>query len=237
MPIRHLSWVVVLAGSLVVGGCAYRGEATTPIERSLTWFSYLNGDDLRAACKPGTPDRFRLVYNAVYVEQVRAYDVTADAKGSGAILHERVFGAADLKPFSISQPTDILAPWQGTTADRRLDAADLDRLRKSLRASGVYEPLTKRLNLDSDGFYWVVASCDGGHFAFNAYRWPSKRFAAATFPALLFGWDGTGVAVNPPREVDPRMVHHVSPGEEMREVQRFQLAAEGSGLIGLTRLF
>lgn len=236
MPIRRLSTFAMLVTTLLAGACAYQGGTADPFGRSLTWFSYLNGDDLRTSCGLSTPDRFRLVYNAVYVEQVRAYDVTASADGGGEMT-VKVFGAAKPGQFSLSQPTDLLAPWRGTTANRRLDAGDLDRLRQSLRASNVYDPLAQRLELDSDSFYWVVSACTGGHFAFNAFRWPSDRFKAATFPSLLFGWDDTGVAVNPPRKVDPRLVHQASEGEDMRRAQRFNLAAEKDGLVGLAKLF
>jgi len=45
---------VVLAGG-VLAGCAYRGDIDNPAPIKATWFSYLNGEDLRAACVEGAP--------------------------------------------------------------------------------------------------------------------------------------------------------------------------------------
>ena len=51
---------------LLPAGCTTRGAEHDPIARTLTWYSYLNGDDLRAACTAGATDRYRLVYNAIW---------------------------------------------------------------------------------------------------------------------------------------------------------------------------
>ena len=45
----------------ILAGCTYRGEIDQPATLKATWFSYLNGDDIRSACADGTPVRYRLV--------------------------------------------------------------------------------------------------------------------------------------------------------------------------------
>ena len=54
--------ILLCVAVLGLGACTtYRGLPTNPVERSLTWFSYLAGDDLQAACKAGGPDHYRFV--------------------------------------------------------------------------------------------------------------------------------------------------------------------------------
>jgi hypothetical protein len=52
-----------------------------PIVRSLNWFSYVASDDIRAACRPGARNRLRLVYNALWEEQVRTYELFLQPDG------------------------------------------------------------------------------------------------------------------------------------------------------------
>jgi hypothetical protein len=52
-----------------------------PVVRSFNWFSYVGGDDIRSACQPGGRNRVRLVYNGLWDEQVRVYDVFLQPDG------------------------------------------------------------------------------------------------------------------------------------------------------------
>ncbi len=62
---RRLFLCAALAAPLLVlSACTYRGESDNPVVRRFTWFSYLNGDDIRAACRADTRERYRFVYNA-----------------------------------------------------------------------------------------------------------------------------------------------------------------------------
>src|SRR5947207_5833773 len=56
-----------------------------PIVRTFNWFSYVGGDDIRSACVPGGRDRVRLVYNALWEEQVRVYDVFLQPDGTAGL--------------------------------------------------------------------------------------------------------------------------------------------------------
>lgn len=189
----------LIAALAVASACTYTGS-DNPIARRVAWFSYLNGDDIRKDCAAGAPDRMRFVYNAVYVQQVRTYDVSG---GPEPILKVRVIGRPDLSQFGISTPADVFGPWRGAMADVRLRDQDWALLRRVAGESGVLEPAPAGLELPSDGFYWSVVACLGGTLGFNAYLWPSERFERAQFSRLLFAWDPTGVAVNRPRPLTP----------------------------------
>ena len=46
-----------------------------PVIRKFTWFSYIGADDIREKCKYSSNPQYRFVYNGVYNEQVRTYDI------------------------------------------------------------------------------------------------------------------------------------------------------------------
>ena len=222
---------------LAMAACAYQGTPTTPVERNLTWYSYLNGDDMRPVCTAGAPDHYRLVYNGIYIEQVRAYDAVAGTPQSPGQITSRVLGKTDVRTLRLSAPRDVFTPWRGQTAFTPLGDDQLDRLKEALATDLDSHPLSGRLELPSDDFYWIVAACMDGEFRFNAFRWPSPRFEALKFPDLLSSWDKTGVPFNQPRKVDLFLLHQASPGEEMRNALRFNIAAEKNGLFGHRPLF
>ena len=56
-----------------------------PIVRSLNWFSYVAAEDIRAACRPGGRSRLRLIYNALWEEQVRAYELFLQPDGTAGL--------------------------------------------------------------------------------------------------------------------------------------------------------
>lgn len=185
---------------LALGGCLYSGGVENPIARKLSWFSYVGGDDIRRNCVAGAPAQYRLVYNASWDEQVRAYDLRRSATGTGAILWTHVFGGgSDVSRFALSDPT---APWRGQSGEARLDEARYRELIRAIEASGFGGPAPEGTRLQSWDFYWIVSACADGRFHFNAWRYPSERFAAIGFDALLFAVDGTGVRPNPPRRLD-----------------------------------
>jgi len=70
---RGMSLLIAMAVGL--SGCMYTGGVGEPMARKYSWFSYAAGDDIKAACTPDAPARYRLVYNANWNEQVRAYDL------------------------------------------------------------------------------------------------------------------------------------------------------------------
>lgn len=187
------------AALAILAGCAYRGEIDEPITLKVTWFSFLNGDDIRPACVPGAEPWYRLVYNGAYDEQLRAYEVVGDGAG-GAYYTARVLGGPglDVSRLSLTDP-QAMARW--TKARDRLGPADLQALEAALAASGAFEAAPVGLRLASEQFYWIVSLCRDGRFHFNAWLYPSARYERLRFPGVLLRHDGTGVAVNPPRKV------------------------------------
>ena len=191
--------LAVAAGGLTA--CTYRGDIDSPATIKATWFSYLNGDDIRARCVEGAPDAFRLVYNADYNEQLRSYEVVEQAAG-GARLTTRVQGRSGL-PLSRLDLRDPLAWARWTTSETELDAEDLAQLIAALERSGAFRAAPAGLNLYSEETYWVSSLCRDGVFSFNAWLFPSERFAGIAFAEVLFAHDGTEVAVRPPKDAPP----------------------------------
>lgn len=185
---------------LLLAGCLYAGGVESPVARRLNWFSYVAGDDIKRGCTADAPAQYRLVYNASWYEQVRAYDLRRSATGEGAMLWTHVFGGGgDMSRFNLSDPA---APWRGESGEVRLDEARYLELIRAIEASGFGGPSPDGTRLQSWDFYWVVSACAGGRFHFNAWLHPSDRFGAISFDKLLFARDGTGVRPNPPRRLD-----------------------------------
>ena len=199
LPRRRRALGLALLALGVLAGCAYEGAIDQPVTIKATWFSYLNGDDIRSACTDGAPSWYRLVYNGNYDEQLRTYEVVTDGTG-GAYYKARVQTGSglDLTKFSFGD-LQAMAGW--TTVQTRLIPVDLAALERALEASGAFGPAPVGLRLASEQFYWVASLCRDGRFHFNAWLYPSARAAGLRFPQVLLGHDGTGIAVNPPREV------------------------------------
>lgn len=229
---------VAFACALWVAGCASAGPVDNPVARKVTWFSYLNGDDLRAACRPGAAARFRFVYNGVYVEQVRTYDIAAGPVGSDRhLLRYRVIGETDVSTVTVRSPLDVFAPGRGAAGTARLADSDLDALDEALAGGRFFEAAPRGLSLAAEDFYWLASACVGGRFVFNAYRWPSQRFEAARFPDLLLAWDGSGVPLNPPRRTSAEELVFGGPKDLRDEALGFNLTVGDNGLVGVAPLF
>ena len=212
-------------------GCT-TGGSSNPVLRSLGWFNYLDGTEIRESCAPGKPDRYRLVYNAVWGEQVRDYEITTDPATGAARLDARILfpeapGEIDLR--------DPLSSFRGRHGSALLTPSEQQVFAEDLRRSGFYEPAPEGLVLPSDGYYWVVAACTGGAYHFNAWRYPSPRFAALRFPAFLFAHDTTGAAVRPPGPSAPRGPEN-RVTRETRTYSVFDLQVGRNGLTGIPRL-
>lgn len=244
----------VIAASGLVAACTYAGRDDA-ISQRFTWFSYLNGDDIRRRCAPGALDRYRLVYNGVYIQQARTYDIVPESDGPalgppdaaqagtppGYILRARVLGPNDLSnveiPFDtvFQDPLDILAPFAGRKSTLKLSGRDIDELDRRLAASGMFQPAPEGLYLRSEDFFWIGVACVNGRLAFNAWKYPSSRFEALTFPPLLFSWDQTFVPVNPPRSISPFEIYGEASPRDPRV--QFTLTVGENGLRGTGTLF
>lgn len=228
---RRLAAVAGLA--LLAAACAYRGGIDDPLTRRATWFSYLDGGDIRASCGPGSIDRYRLVYNARYDEQIRSYEVTGDGAGGG-ILIARAIDDANLAAVELD---DVLAPWRGKRAEARLSPAEMQEFIGLLDKSGMFAPPPDGLRLKSWRFYWVASGCHDGAFHFSAWTHPSARWDELAFPEFLFARDQTGTPVNPPRQVAVAEDFFArGPSDERGTTTRFTLEVGGKGLGGLATI-
>ena len=233
-PGRRAGPVLALGLALgILAGCTYRGEIDQPATLKATWFSYLNGDDIRSACADGTPVRYRLVYNGRYNEQLRAYEVVGDGNGGAYYTARTQRGSGlDLSRFSFDDP-QALAAW--TRFQTRLNPADLAALQGALDASGAFGPTPVGLRLGSEQFYWIASLCRDGRFQFNAWLYPSAGFARLRFPGILLAHDGTGTVINPPRAVPTFNPVRRPRGD--RVPVRFDLEIGEDGLKGYRPIF
>ncbi|MBP2230732.1 hypothetical protein J2847_004037 [Azospirillum agricola] len=230
----------LLAGALALAGCAAVGPADNPVARKLTWFSYLNGDDLRVACgKPGA-DRFRMVFNADYNRHVRTYDITGDPAedGGGAKVEARVIEATDLARLT---PLDPLSAARGHTATVRLNPDQFASFIGRLRDTGAFDPPPDGLRLSSNGIYWLINGCRGGQWFFSAHPYPSGRFTDVRFLEPMRALDGTGIPSLPPLPALPSPAdapRGLPPaGERAEGGVHFEVEVADGGLVGPTRPF
>lgn len=183
---------LVLAGS----ACTYRGQAMDePLTRRATWFSFVAGEDIRAACTPRSTDRYRLIYNGFWHDQVRIYELGLSQPRQ---LDMRALGPPDLTGISTS---DLLAPWRGRVGTVSLDAQRYDQLVAAFVADDLFGAPPVGLLLPSDGYYWTAVACRGGKFFYNAWLYPGARFAHLAFPGILLALDTTGEPYNQPNSM------------------------------------
>lgn len=229
-PFWHgLRVVLPLLCALAAAGCAHRGGIDEPAVRRATWFSYLDGGDIREACGPGTIDRYRLVYNGRYNEQLRSYEVTGDGAGGG-IYVARALNEANLANFTLD---DLQGPWRWKRAEGRLTPSEMQEFTGRLEKSGLFEAPPEGLRLKSWNFYWVASGCRGGEFQYSAWVHPSARWDRLAFPEFLFARDQTGVAVNPPRPVPVAENFLMGRPDSRGGTIRFTLDVDGKGLGGV----
>ncbi len=215
----------------VLTGCV-NAPLDNPIGRSLGWFNYLDASDIRNACTQRSGERYRLIYNAIWGEQVRIYDIAAAPADVEDSLAVRIFFPEVLNSIDLRDPLNL---YRGHTGIVPLSAADMAAFREALRASGFDAPTPRGLSLPSDGFYWVVAACRDGVFHYSAYAYPSERFAAIRFDRWLFDHDPTGVAVNLPGPPGPYSQSRNVSGDTSYSV--FNMMVGDNGLVGVGALF
>ncbi len=221
-----------LAATALVAACSATGPDDGFLARKLSWFSYLNGDPLREACAAGAPDRYRLVYNTDYTEEVRSYDVTVAPDG-GALMVVRVLPAANLARVD----GDLLGPWRGQRTEVRLGPAQLATLVGGLRSAGVFKPPPVGLRLASDQVYWLINGCHAGQWFLTGFLYPSPGFEGLAFVPVLAALDtGGGPPPDPATAIRQwhRVVHRWNNDDQ---AGFFTVQIGSQGLIGPTRLF
>lgn len=228
----HRLWRVTCI-TILLAGCTYRGDIDNPAVRKVSWFSYLDGTDIRTACAEGAADSYRLVYNGRYEEQLRSYEITADGAG-GAYLVARAKGGANAFDVSLD---DVLAPWRWKRAEGRLSPAELQQFVALLEQSGQFAGAPDGLRLFSGDFYWVGSACRDGAFHYHAWAFSNDGFAQLRFAEFLFKHDQTGWAVNPPRRIPAS--EFLGPQGRMEDQThiRFWLQVRENGLGGIPNAF
>lgn len=214
---------VAVLGLSALTACAYRGgDIGDPLVRKFHWFSFVEGEDIRGSCQQGTPDRYRLVYNGIYHEQLRIYEVDSLRR----ILVANVSGGADV---STIDPQDPAGPWRAQEARIPLDDQTYGRLIASFAAGGLFGPAAVGLSLPARSYFWTAAFCRDGRYGFTAWKHPSAAFDALPFDDILFALDTTGVAVKAagPVPFDPQWEDRA----RRNEVTDFTLKVGANGLV------
>ncbi len=189
-------FLINLAALLALTACSSAGPSNGPLSRTAEWFSYIAAEDIQATCRAGAPDRYRFVYNAVYTEQVRTYDLSLDGADATGLLRSAVFGGFPVSTFSL---TDPLARWRGEFSWETVTAESVARIQAELADAGFHAPPPVGEFLDSGDFYWVLNACIDGRHRFNVFAAPERPVGELAFFAHLLRYDRTGVAVNPVR--------------------------------------
>lgn len=185
--------IVSLAASLLVSACSDASRVDRPVIGHFAWFPYVGGEDIRDSCRPGSPARYRFVYNAVLDVQIRSYDLVRT--DSGATLQVRVphsgFALVDYR----GDAANPFSPRRDVTTT--LDVTAYRAIARQLEDDGFGRPTAIGQNLPSWDHYWVVSACADGKFHINGWRNGTPGFAALRFPALLYAQDRTEIPVNP----------------------------------------
>jgi hypothetical protein len=225
---RRLALLLLL---VVLASCAYRGGGEDPAVRKFSWFSMVNGDDIRGRCADTAGyERYRIIYNAVYSEQVRVYELNRGPK-DGHVLKAQI-----TQPGNLAEGVDLadlMRPWRPKSGLAFLDDATFSKLVSQLDVSGLFKGAPKGLDLPSESFFWTAVGCRNGQVYFSAWKHPGPEFSAIAFDKLLFALDQSGVKVNPPR-------HPVSiflPQRGNSGPEPFLMTVGENGLIGVSRLF
>lgn len=234
-PMLRLESRIVAAAlfALALAGCADTSRIDNPVLGRLSWFQYLAGEDIKAACVAETPARYRFIFNAVFDEQVRAYDLVRTE--TGAELRVRVSGG-DFRLLEFGFGTS----WRPETV-KRDSAAQLDRetylaLIRQIEADGFGAAPQDGMRLQSYDFYWAVSACAGGRFHFNAWRNETPEFAALRFPALLYAHDKTDIP--PARPYAQTYAAHVDRIRDKSGVDKnFEMIVRNGGLVGTAPWF
>jgi len=191
-----MKWIAAALMGLTLAGCAAKGPATNTFVMRYQWLDYVQGEDIKALCEAGAPARIRLIYNAIFTEEVRTYDLTAVDQGATSMATRRWRGdsAITLRAGSLE---GAMAPQEG---EAYIGPADTQAIVEALDASGFYAPPPDGLVLRSDDFFWVGSACIDGVFMVQAY--PKSRFADIRFAGLLSQFDPIPEPLPVPRELD-----------------------------------
>jgi len=191
--------MLVLLVALGVTGCTtYTGSQDNPVERSLTWFSYVAGDDIKAACMPGSRDHFRFVYNANYEQQIRTYELTGVDGGADFVTRARN-EAGNVARLSFSNP---FGPWELDRSQTLLSNGQAAGIIAALDRDASAAPPAANQQLGSNTHYWVVAGCSAGKFRLWAFDQGRVDMSGLAFIPALRAHDQTEVVFRTAKPVE-----------------------------------
>jgi hypothetical protein len=215
---------------IILSACSYQGGGDQPVIRKFTWFSYIEADDIRAKCKSSSNSQYRFVYNGVYNEQVRTYDIYQVEKGRYEIKIN-VTEEADVSSITLNlEDPDLFQPWNPRSSITNVSVKQINLLERTLKNVGFFVSSPPSGNLTSIDFYWVVSACTDQKFRQNAYIWPEEKFKNAAFPKLLSIWDFTDIPINPPRDTSNFSIYGTTETKNFRN--HFNLKFGSDGLLG-----
>jgi hypothetical protein len=180
------------AAALLLSGCASLGAADDADARKLTWFSYVNGEDLRAQCSHDGPDRYRLIYNSKSSGQLRTYEVQAagdEGNGGGAggaVVDARIIPAEAIWK---RDPEDAMEAGQVSTTRLYLSPDQFERLTLRLAETGVFDGPVMGFRMQMGGVFWLASGCHDGAYFLTAFSNPSDRFENIGLGGQSFGRD------------------------------------------------
>jgi hypothetical protein len=138
----------------------------------------------------------RLIYNAIYSEQVRTYELFLQPDGTTGLSIGVLADQGVVSNLLINNGGDVLKPWSMKKGERILNAGETRDLMALFQASAAFGPPRDGLRLPDVDFWWTVASCRDGVWGFQAYHYPTDGFANVKFAQKLFSFDGVPVPVN-----------------------------------------
>lgn len=210
----------VVAMCLAMSACASTGDIANPLNRKLSWFSYLNGDDLRPACKAGADDHLRLVYNADYEEQVRVYNLYIT--GGEAVLEEEI-----VAPLTLGQGGRSLSGLlENKTGQTRPGTAAAQDIWQSVIASGALGPTPQGTELMSNQHYWVAVGCYQGAVFFNVWQFPAPHWDRLVFPDVLRRYQ---VSEMPWPRLRPQLFDHRTEADRFQRYPVFRMSVGAHG--------
>ena len=200
MANRVLTAVCAALALTLTTACESQGDVDNPVVRRATWFSFINGDDLRPACGEGAVDQVRLVYNGDYRRQVRIYQLFADPQSGRGRLTVRAAGKPNL--LGEIPGLQVENDWRGEKESVDLDPGQTAALLDALDRSGLKEAPPVGERLPSNHYFWSAVGCRDGKWVFNVWHYPSQNFHRQTFAALLLSFDHLSLPYEPPKPVE-----------------------------------
>jgi len=205
-------------------GCTATGRVDDPVVRRLTWFSFLSGDDLHAACTPGRT-ALRLVHNAVWNEDVRVIEASGPAHGPMTV-QERLFLRIDWSDITIGGKEGLL-PWHGRGFSSAWTADEAAAVTAALSADGAFSPLATPVRLAGQGFFWTGTGCLDGKPWFHTWAAPSAAYDGLRFPVAVAPLLPSGRAF-----AQPRPDAETYPDYDPKKDDTFFLTATADGIAG-----